>query len=103
MKDNATVVLDGKTDEIKIFIESELVGQYKSRYECATHFAATLLRVKELEASNSKLGDLFRLSMEQTKNRDKRIGQMKSELLEIINEDLPDWIRQKIRDSLSRA
>jgi hypothetical protein len=74
MSQNATVVLDGDTDEIKIFVGGKLKGRYKNRYECATHFAAMLIRTEAME----------------------------SVLSEIINEDLPDWMRQKIRDALSR-
>ena len=80
MSENATVVLDQESDEIKIFVGGELKGQYKNRYECATHFASTLLTVKEMEV---------------------RMGRMESALMQIINEDLPPWMRQKIRDALS--
>jgi hypothetical protein len=74
MSENATVVLDQESDEIKIFVGGELKGRYKNRYECATHFASTLIRVTAME----------------------------SVFLEIVNEDLPDWMRQKIRNVLSR-
>ncbi len=101
MSDNATVVMDGESDEIKVFIAGKLRGRYKNRYECATHFAHALMRIDELEASNARLGDMLRLSMHQTKCRDSRIDRIVSVLLEFTNEDLPDWIRQKIREALS--
>lgn len=74
MSKQAIVILDGDTDEIKIFVGGKLMGRYKNRYECATHFAAMLIRTEAME----------------------------SVLYEIINEELPDWMRQKIRDALSR-
>lgn len=70
---SATVVLDDDTGEIKIFVGDNLRGRYKDQRDCATHFAATLIRTEA----------------------------MQSVLSEILNEELPAWMRQKIRDALS--
>ncbi len=68
----ATAMLNGDTDEIVIIVNGTIHGRYKNRYQCATAFAAMLIRTQAME----------------------------SVLQEFINEDLPEWMRQKIRNAL---
>jgi hypothetical protein len=74
----ALVTLDGDSDAIKIFVGDKLHGEYRNRYECATAFANTLLRVEELEEQITKLSEMLRLSMKMTKTRDEEIARVKA-------------------------
>jgi hypothetical protein len=99
---SALVTLDGDSDAIKIFVGDELKGEYKNRYECATAFANTLLRVGELEEQITKLSEMLRLSMKMTKHRDEDIGQLKA-VLRLVSRDSGTLLSTSMVDAIEKA
>lgn len=83
MKSNALVVMDESTEEVKIVIGDHVRGRYKNRYELASHLASALLTIDE-----------------NTKRQQQTADRVQSFLLELLDVEMPEWARDKIRAAL---